>query len=140
MKKFIYTSILVAFATMMLMASCTKLTTDDPAPPEPFAVELTQTSVLISVTMDGAVDYVATNYKDAVHVSLPSVENIILTDEYDPLSGKGVIHITTSRVFKSSVTAKILFNDGTDTVEKDIIIETRSSWSIEPDNPLNAIE
>lgn len=138
MKKFI--TILLSFAAMMLLASCNKSTPDEPAPPEPFTVEMAETSVHISVSSEGALEYVAANYKDVVHVSLPFLENITLTDEYDTETGTGVIHFSTSSVHRSSITAKLSFNDGTDTVEKDILIQTSSSWSIEPDNPIEATE
>ena len=135
MKKVIYITTIIALAALMTATSCNKQTPD-----RPFTVEMAQTSVNISASAEGIVDYVATNYSAAVHVTLPSIENITLSDEYDPATGKGVIHIATSSICKSYVMAKILFTSGSDKIEKYIIIETKSAWAIEPDNPSSTTE
>ena len=140
MKKFIYITTIIAFAALVIAASCSRLTPDTPEPPGPFTVEMLQTSVHISVSTEGAVSYLASNGKGDVSLTLPTVDGVSLSDEYDPETGRGVIHFSTTSIYNSSVTARFVFDDGTDTVEKDVLIQTSSSWSIEPDDPIEATE
>lgn len=133
MRKHITISILVAFATMMFTASCSKQAPDKPVSPEPFNVELEKTSVTFSPSGEATVPYTVTGGRENIRTELPEINGIKLWNEYDVQSGTGTIYLSAEKNLPAT-SANILFYRGTDTVEKKITILTSCGLSLQPYN------
>lgn len=121
-------SISLIILAIFLFASCEKQG-------EPLTVTLEKDTVVISATEKASVGYETRNHNADVSVVCIGIQDVTISNIFDPSTGKGEIIFATGSTRPCKETGILRFHDGKDSVEKEMSVVIDSSWSVVPGTP-----
>ena len=135
MKKYI-TLLVAAAIAVLAFTQCTK---DNPV--TPLEVNLTQQNVELRCTEPLTVEYTATNVSgDLLVAPLENIEGLSVANAFDTAKNAGAITLKTTSNAKNQFTVTLVFQDGKSVLKKEIIVTTKSIWTMGIDEPINYAE